>query len=619
MSAFLAALIFTVPVVTPVCASEPEPQATAAAEITEETEGADISEPAAGSTVLEEADEGMTTGDAPEGEMKEAASDENITEAPAAEEPAPENENEAASPDEETAVEVKTPEQEESAVVPEAEEAPGAEQETVPAETKKEEPGQEAPAQEKDAVDAEEVIEAVTEDTVIEGGREAADYAVEHEDKNGNLEYESSDTIDVGETKDLSTIRNVTWTSWTNSDPSVATLSNGVVKGLRSGCTWITGKGTKKIFDSETGESRVCGYTRKFCLYVTDVLKSFEIPTSCANITMNVGETKRIELISSPKYVRIDGTLEAVPRNKYVLTAEAGTYVTSHEIMYISISAHQPGKTSVTCTYTAHGKSIERTIKVTVLGEIPTSVSLDRSSASMKKGESLTLGSSVLPLNSYSSAVSWTSSDTKVATVSPKGVVKAVGEGKAVITCTSMANSFAEASCTVTVTPPVGKVALNRKSASVNKGGKITLKAAVSPANASNKAVTWKSSNAKVAKVSSTGVVTGVAKGTAVITCTSKDNPKLSASCRVTVKIPVAGVKLSRTSCTVRKGRGFTLVATVSPAAASNKAVTWKSSNPKVATVSSTGKVTGVKAGKAVITCTTKDGSKTAKCTITVK
>lgn len=247
-----------------------------------------------------------------------------------------------------------------------------------------------------------------------------------------------------------------------------------------------------------------------------------------------------------------------------------------------------------------------------------TKVSLDKTNASMKKGNTVTLKASVAPSNATNKALKWESSNTKVATVSQTGAVKAVGAGKAVITCTSKTNSSAKATCQVTVTAPVQKITLNKTSASVNKGGKLTLKQTVVPSDASNKAVVWKSSNTKVATVSQTGVVTAVAKGTATITCTSKENAKISASCKVTVKIPVTGVKLNKTSASVKKGSTITLTATVSPASASNKAVTWTSNNTKIATVSA-GKVKGIKAGKAVITCTTKDGKKIAKCTITVK
>ena len=165
---------------------------------------------------------------------------------------------------------------------------------------------------------------------------------------------------------------------------------------------------------------------------------------------------------------------------------------------------------------------------------------------------------------------------------------------------------------------PVTGVKLNKTSQTIAVGKTAALKATVSPSNATNKNVTWKSSNTAVATVSSKGVVTGKKAGTATITVTTKDGSK-KATCKVTVKVPVTGVKLNKTSQTVAVGKTAALKATISPSNASNKGVTWKSSNTAVATVSSKGVVTGKKAGTATITVTTKDGSKKATCKVTVR
>lgn len=165
----------------------------------------------------------------------------------------------------------------------------------------------------------------------------------------------------------------------------------------------------------------------------------------------------------------------------------------------------------------------------------------------------------------------------------------------------------------------VTSVKLNKKSASVYTGKTVKLSATVLPKNADNKAVTWKSSNSKVAKVTQKGVVTGVKKGTATITVTTKDGKK-KATCKVTVKqtVKVTKVSLDRSSARIAKGEKLTLTAKVLPAKATNKAVTWKSSNTKVAKVSKTGVVTGVGKGTAKITVTTKDQKKKATCKVNV-
>ncbi len=161
-------------------------------------------------------------------------------------------------------------------------------------------------------------------------------------------------------------------------------------------------------------------------------------------------------------------------------------------------------------------------------------------------------------------------------------------------------------------------VSLNKKSASIQRGKTITLKATVKPSNADDKAVSWNSSNTKIAAVDKSGKVKGIKKGSATITVTTTDGKK-TASCKVTVTEPVKSIKFSKKSYSVKKGKTVNLKYTITPKNASNKNVKFKSSDKKVATVDKNGKVKGVNKGKVIITVTTKDGNKTAKCTINVK
>ena len=164
-------------------------------------------------------------------------------------------------------------------------------------------------------------------------------------------------------------------------------------------------------------------------------------------------------------------------------------------------------------------------------------------------------------------------------------------------------------------------VKLNKNTTTIKVGGTETLTATVEPANATNKAVTWSSDNISVATVDANGLVTAVAEGSATITVTTEDGSK-TASCTVTVTtatVPVTGVTLDQTSLTLDVGGSDTLTATVEPDNATNKAVTWSSSNENVATVDQNGNVKAVGAGKATITATTADGSGvSATCTVTV-
>ena len=169
---------------------------------------------------------------------------------------------------------------------------------------------------------------------------------------------------------------------------------------------------------------------------------------------------------------------------------------------------------------------------------------------------------------------------------------------------------------------PVTGVSLNKTELTLTEGNIETLTATITPDNATNKNVTWSSDTPSVASVNN-GVVTAVAPGTATITVTTEDGSK-TATCAVTVKaatVSVTGVTLSQTQASLYSNRTpntLTLTATVAPDDATNKAVTWTSSDSTVATVDQNGVVTAVAPGTATITVTTAHGSFTATCTVTV-
>lgn len=167
----------------------------------------------------------------------------------------------------------------------------------------------------------------------------------------------------------------------------------------------------------------------------------------------------------------------------------------------------------------------------------------------------------------------------------------------------------------------VSGITLNNSTLSLTTGQNFTLQAMLSPSNATNKEVTWESSDAGVAAVSKDGVVTAKKAGKATIVAKAADESGKYASCVVTVtevKKEVTGVTLNKSSLNLGIGGSEVLSATVLPADATNKQVTWLSSTPSVATVSQSGVVTGVKEGTTQISVITADGSKTAICSVTV-
>ena len=167
----------------------------------------------------------------------------------------------------------------------------------------------------------------------------------------------------------------------------------------------------------------------------------------------------------------------------------------------------------------------------------------------------------------------------------------------------------------------VSGITLNNSTLSLTTGQNFTLQAMLSPSNATNKEVTWESSDAGVAAVSKDGVVTAQKAGKATIVAKAADESGKYASCVVTVteaKKEVTGVTLNKSSLNLGVGGSEVLSATVLPADATNKQVTWLSSTPSIATVSQSGVVTGVKEGTTQISVITADGSKTAICSVTV-
>ena len=264
--------------------------------------------------------------------------------------------------------------------------------------------------------------------------------------------------------------------------------------------------------------------------------------------------------------------------------------------------------------------------KQTGSGQISVSVagvSLDKTEIVLVEGSSEKLTATVEPANATNKGVTWSSDHEAIATVDQNGAVTARRGGQATITVTT-ADGSKTATCTVRVKiqigEPVQSVGLNKTELALEVGKTGTLEAKVEPSDATNKNVTWSSSNPEVATVDN-GVVTAVSAGEAIITVTTEDGAK-TATCKVTVNapqtVPVTGVTLDKAELTLEKGSTGTLKATVEPQNATNNTVTWSSSNEEVATVDQHGTVTAVRAGTATITVTTEDGVKTATCKVTV-
>ena len=168
---------------------------------------------------------------------------------------------------------------------------------------------------------------------------------------------------------------------------------------------------------------------------------------------------------------------------------------------------------------------------------------------------------------------------------------------------------------------PVSSISFAESKMELAVGEQIPLDPVITPDNATNKKLSWSSSNDAVATVTADGIVEAISAGTAFITATSEDSG-VNAKCEILVKekvVAVTGIALNKTSVSLSVGEELTLMPTISPDNATNKDVEWKSDNEAVASVSSEGVVKALKAGKANITATTVDQAKTAACAVEVK
>ena len=250
--------------------------------------------------------------------------------------------------------------------------------------------------------------------------------------------------------------------------------------------------------------------------------------------------------------------------------------------------------------------------------ELPTSTLVD---GALIINESIILTVTIQPNNAFNQSVIWRSSNEIVATVDNNGRVTAKSPGSATITVTTMDGGFT-ASLDITVkipVVPVTGISLNKNILPLFVDDTETLIASVAPDNATNQTVIWTSSNETVATVTNNGKVTAKMPGTATITVTTEDGGK-TASCDITVAIvQVTGVTLNRSTLTMNESTSSILIATILPENATDKSVTWTSSNKKVATINSQGVVKGESSGTATITVATQDGNKTATCIVTVQ
>lgn len=377
---------------------------------------------------------------------------------------------------------------------------------------------------------------------------------------------------------------------WSSSDDTIASVEEGLVTALKVGKAQITAT-------TEEGDLKaVC---------------EVEVAAFVSGIKLDKNE---LELYNGGTYTLQASILPEDANNKTLKwSSSSPTIATVDENG--TITALSAGTTTVTATATDES-GITATCKVTVLQHVE-SITLQVTSGSIYVGQAKYLKATILPENASNKNVVWSSTNEAVATIDQTGLVTALKAGQTQIVATTEEGGLT-ATCDVTVKQFVTDIALNASTVMLYTKENYQLSVTVGPEVAANKTVAWTSSNSAVASVDQNGLVTALSAGSAMITVKAQDGSGVESSCVVTVKQHVEAVSLNRISQPLNVGETYQLSASIAPNDATNKNVTWESSDPTVATISSSGLVKALKSGSTTITVTTEDGGFTATSTIEV-
>ena len=409
----------------------------------------------------------------------------------------------------------------------------------------------------------------------------------------------SSITMNVSDTYDLIGNLNMAtgFTNITSSKENIVGVDK--VKGKLTAKN--TGTSTITLYYKEYSNGQLIDTTRTITVNVIDALA-----LNLSDATIYAGGTVKLEASVTDFTAQLNWSSS----NPSVATVSGGI-----------VTGVTPGETVITVSTTINGVYKSASCNILVVPTV-TSITIDPSDVTISIGEYKTLTASISPASLNNVELKWISSNEKVVQITENGkkyaTIKAISGGSAVITAINQENVVV-GFCNVTVKQPVTSISLSETNVTISLAeGSFKLQATLLPTTATNQKVKYTSTNSSIVRVDDDGKVTLVSAGVASIIATSVDSPSVSAMCNVTVTTPVTGITLDVTSLSMVVGETRKLTYTLLPTSATNKEVTWASSDPSVATISATGSVTAVKAGSAIITITTKDGKYSKSCTVTV-
>lgn len=416
----------------------------------------------------------------------------------------------------------------------------------------------------------------------------------------------TSKIINVGETFDLTAIvtDETAKVVWMSSDESIVSFTESEDESYKIQVT-----GNKKGVAKITAIQEVNGVQKyAYCeVNVKEPVQDVELyPTK---ITITKGELYPLVLTFNPE----------LPDNMQVkwITSNENVVTVSNSGVITGVG----GGDAVISVITMDGvkvASCDVHVRVPVTG-ISLSMTLVETNLSM---ENYQLSYTILPEgDGVDRSVIWSSSNEAVLTVDQNGFVTFVSPGKATVICQTndigLDGNNLIATCEFFIYEPVTSVSIDFTDVTLKIGESFRLTAEVLPLNATDKSVTWISSNTSVVTVDENGMLTAVGSGSAAILVKSNDSG-VTAMCNVSVYQPVETVTMNYSEITVRKGTVFWLYATAGPENAVNKTILWSTSDSRVATVDDSGMVTTLMPGECTITATSQDTGVYATCKVTV-
>lgn len=375
--------------------------------------------------------------------------------------------------------------------------------------------------------------------------------------------------------------------TWSSTDTSIAKVENGKVTAVGIGETTITAT-------SSNGKKAECK------VKVVNPLVSISIKDSTS---IQYGQTEKLVVTYNPEDTTDDKTITWESSDKNIAEISADGTITAKNVGTATITAKTTTGKTANCV-------------VTVLPVELNSISIKEQNVTLNKNENKNLTVTYNPENTTDDkTVTWEVVDTNIVTIDETGKITPVNAGTTTITAKVGDKT---ATTTVTVVIPLESINLNETDKKLLKNETLDLSVIYNPEDTTDdKTVEWSSTDEKVAKVED-GKVTTLASGTTYIKAKVGDK---EASCKVSVIVPLTGIKLNKESVTLLKGQTDTLITTFAPEDTTfvGKA-SYKSSDESIITVNEDGKITAIKEGKATVTATVKDGENefSATCEITV-